>query len=44
MIPSVKQLRRREIMENVLGRMERVDGKKKIADFIVKKKQDYEKA
>lgn len=28
--------------ENVLERMERIDGKKKIADFIVKQKQDYE--
>lgn len=27
--------------ENVLEKMERIDGKKKIADFIVKQKQDY---
>lgn len=29
-------------MENVLERMERIDGKRKIADFMVKEKQPYE--
>lgn len=28
--------------ENCLERMERIDGKRKIADFIVKQKQDYD--
>lgn len=28
--------------ENVLERMERIDGQRKISDFIVKQKQDYE--
>jgi hypothetical protein len=28
-------------MENVLEKMERIDGKRKIADFIVKQKMDY---
>ena len=29
-------------MENVLERMERIDGKKRIADFMVKEKMPYE--
>ena len=28
--------------ENVLERMKRIDGQRKISDFIVKQKQDYE--
>lgn len=28
--------------ENVFERMERIDGQRKISDFIVKQKQDYE--
>ena len=28
-------------MESVLEKMERIDGKRKIADFIIKQKMDY---
>ena len=31
-----------EMKENVFERMERIDGERKISDFIVKQKQDYE--
>lgn len=30
------------MIENVLERMKRIDGQRKISDFIVKQKQDYE--
>lgn len=36
-----RKVRENRMGENCLDRMRRIDGKKKIADFIVKQKQDY---